>query len=108
MKNTEKIFTLTDPKEFDGNPFEVSSRALLQSAALAQLLAFSLDQAEIQVLNSYMERNLNESKDPNAKGWDKSSLGRRLGETKQEILAIQKRLAALATAAGYDPKNPPA
>lgn len=107
MTHQPKTFTIADPRTFDGDPFEVAERACLQSAAVAGILADSLDGTRLMVRNAELERQLLTEGECDAPGFDEAPQGRRLNALIEEAKAAQKRLETLAKAAAYNPKNPP-
>lgn len=107
MTHQPKTFTIADPRTFDGDPFEVAERACQQSAAVAGILADSLDGTRIMVRNAELERQLLTDGECDAVGFDDSPQGRRLNALLEQAKAAQKALETLAKAASYNPKNPP-
>lgn len=107
MTHQPKTFTITDPRTFDGDPFEVAERAALQSAAVAGILHECLEGAWIMVRNAELERQLLTDGDCDAPGFDDTPQGRRLVNLRTQAQDAQKALETLAKAAAYNPKNPP-
>lgn len=97
---------MTDPREYDGNPYEVAARAVSQAEAVARILASTIDSARIMARNAEMERELHRGEDPNAPAFDDSAQGRRFEAAAASATAIQKELRVLGQAAGYNPKTP--
>jgi hypothetical protein len=100
-------FTVADPSTFDGDPFEVGERACLQSAALAGILLDSLGGTRLMVRNAELERQLLTSGECDAPAFDESPQGKKLATLLAQTKAAVKTLETLATAAAYNPKNPP-
>lgn len=102
-------FTITDPREFDGDPFQVAQRAIQQSSALAAILTKSVEVAELMARNTELERALQVDKDrdltPVAGGWPESPQGRQFRNVIQDIENAKTRLDVLMRAAAYNPKQ---
>lgn len=99
-------FTITDPREYDGDPYEVAERAVRQASALAALLRQSLDSAYIVSRNAQLERELLVSDECDAHAYDESAEGRRFATLKAEAENIEARLKPLVRSVGYNPKQP--
>lgn len=107
MSHEPKTFTITDPRLYDGDPFDVAQRACLQAAALARLLTQSLEGANVMARNAQMERELQAEDEPNAAGWPDTAQGRRFAKLIQLSKEFEQVLALLAKASSYNPKKPP-
>lgn len=107
MTQQTKTFTIADPRTFDGDPFEVAERAVLQSAAVAGILHESLGGTRIMVRNAELERQLLIDGECDAPGFDEAVQGRKLNGLIETAEAAVKTLETLAKAAAYNPKNPP-
>jgi len=108
------VFTVTDPRTFDGNPYDVAARSMTQVRGIVRVLQTALAPAEVMMRNAQMERQLYHSDGDNAKAheWEDSPEGRQLKQVVEavQLLAedaseIERRLGALAKAAAYDPKG---
>lgn len=101
-------FTITDPREFDGDPFQVAERAIQQAQALAALAEKSLDAAEIMARNAELERSLLLDKEaslmPVAAGWPESPQGRMIDSAREALQTSQRKLKVVAKAAAFNPK----
>lgn len=93
-------FTVTDPRTFDGDPYQVAERAVRQCEALTTILMVALESAEMMARNAEMERGTP------ATEWDKTPQARQFVLTRMETEMTEKRLAALARSVGYNPKAP--
>lgn len=104
MLNPPKHFTIVDPRTFDGNPYEVAERAILQTTALLNLAVNSIDSTAMMALNSDLERQLalGEESDPTT-----SVLFRRLCGIQVQLSELARQLEVIRRAAVYDPKHPP-
>jgi hypothetical protein len=107
MPHDPKRFVVTDPRTFDGNPFEVANRAIAQISALVKIAAEAAADAEVMALNASMERDCQADKEPDAVGWPESPQGRRWAEIQTSLVEISKTLVFLGLAASYDPRHPP-
>lgn len=105
---TKTTFTITDPREFDGDAFQVAERAIQQAQALSALAEKALDAAEIMARNAELERALLLDKEaslmPVAAGWSESPQGRMIGQSREALVLAQNKLKVVAKAASYNPK----
>jgi hypothetical protein len=102
-----KNFSISDPRDFDGDPFEVAERAARQSLALVDLLTDSLASADVMARNAEMERQLLRAEDADAPGWEGTPQGRQFKAAEQDVKNLRTRLGVLARAAGFNPRKPP-
>jgi len=108
------VFTVTDPRTFDGDPYDVAARAMTQVRGIVRVLQTALAPAEVMMRNAQMERQLYHSDGDNAKAseWEDSPEGRQLKQVVEavQLLAedaseIERRLGNLAKAGAYDPRG---
>lgn len=106
---THQTFTLAvaDPREFDGNPYEVAERAIRQLHGLARLIELSLPPTEKMARNAQMERDLALVGECDAAEWPQGPQARMLARIAEQNADHVRVLDQLARAAAYDPKNPP-
>jgi hypothetical protein len=107
LSHTARSFTITDPRTFDGNPFEVAQRSALQSAAIAKLLGGTFEGVRLMVRNAELERQLQSGEQPDPKQWEDGPQGTALTKMADDVSSLTKKLEAVARAAGFDPKHPP-
>lgn len=109
MPQADQHFSVTDPRRFDGDPYDVARRACEQAKAVARILAECVNSASVMARNAQLERNLYESKgeDAGAKDWEDSPQARSFGRLHKEIKGYERTLASLSAAASYNPRNPP-
>jgi hypothetical protein len=107
MTHDPMEFTVTDPRTYEGNPYEVAERAVKQMESLLGLTLVALDGAELMARNAYMERNLSERKPAGGSEWPDSPEGRRWTKLKATLIAQRPGVRALGAAAGFDPRHPP-
>ena len=100
-------FTVTDPRTFDGDPYEVAERALKQAAAVAGVLERMLDAADKMARNAEMERAFALHEEPQGSEWPNTPQGSKMARIHKTTVEIRKALTVLSRAAGYNPKNPP-
>jgi hypothetical protein len=98
-------FVITDPRDFDGDPFEVAERACRQAEAVAAILERCLNGANLMARNAEMERNLLESDDAKAAGWEDSLQGRHFATLIADAQLAQRRLQMLAKATAFNPRK---
>lgn len=102
-----KTFTITDPRTFDGNPFEVGQRAVEQLEALALLIRTEIPMAELMARNAEMTRRLDLGGEPEGDRWTEEPQGRQWRALIEETDALLKRLRVMKAATAFDPKHPP-
>ncbi len=107
MPHTAKTFTVVDPTSLDGDCFEVAERALRQSAAVADVLLSTLPGARAMARNADMERQLYATGECDAAEFEDTAQARRLDAVAVAVRDAEAALGGLATAAGYNPRNPP-
>lgn len=104
MRTTKLV--IVDPRDFDGDPFEVAGRACKQAAALARILAQNLEVATLMARNAEMERQIIKDGEPNAAAWDDMTQAKNLKALTKLAQESEKRLTLIAKAAGFNPKRP--
>lgn len=105
MPHDPITFTVTDPRGFDGDPYEVAQRATLQAQAVARVLATCLMTANLMARNAEMERQLSAGKEADASAWEDSVPARMYARLHRDAKTIERALAALTKAAGFNPKK---
>jgi hypothetical protein len=98
------MFVITDPRTYDGNPYEVAERAVRQAEALAGILVETIELAALMARNAEMERDLVMTGECDAPGWPDSAQGRRYTALGTVVGEVEKALGGLAKAAAFDPK----
>jgi hypothetical protein len=99
--------TLTDPREFDGNPYEVADRAIAQVEEAVRQLAQPLYVARLMARNADMERNIALRKPPAGSAYNDGPQGKAFDRIEDRLASAYKSLGALRAAASYDPRHPP-
>lgn len=107
MTHEPKNFTITDPREFDGDPFEVADRAVAQLSALAGLTRDAVDAARLMARNAELERQCQRDEALDAPGWPDSAEGRRWQRVEDALEAVSTDLGVLRRVAAFNPKRPP-
>lgn len=107
--NTRTI-TITDPREFDGDPYQVASRAVAQIKGLTLLLAENLDAVDKMARNAELERLLSGGIEAAelreiAAAWPESPQGRKLSTAAERLNDIVTDLTSLEKAVAYNPKS---
>lgn len=106
-QNETRTFTVADPRQFDGDPFEVAERACAQAQAVARVLAACIQSAEIMARNAEMSRNLAETRDDaRATEWDSSTQAQKFRAQAEAAEEAERVLGQLSRAAGFNPKAP--
>jgi hypothetical protein len=99
--------TFTDPRTFDGNPYDVAERAIAQCEGILELYAQALTAAFLMARNADMERNLALRLPPAGSSYWKGPQGRQFEKLTTHGEESLRILGALKTAVAYDPKHPP-
>lgn len=99
-----QTFTITDPRTFDGDPYEVAERAMRQAHGVSVILDEMLDAAYRMARNAEMERSFANHEDPKGSEFDSTPLGKRLRKTMTDVTDFRNTLRSLAIAAGYNPR----
>lgn len=107
MLHDPKSFVVADPRDFDGNCFEVADRAVAQLQGLVQITEEALDPARLMARNAELERQCQRDEDLDATGWDDTAEGRRWARIRVNLGVLKNDLLVLRRAAGFDPKHPP-
>jgi hypothetical protein len=107
--NTRTV-TITDPREFDGDPYQVASRAVAQIKGLTLLLIENLDAVDKMARNAELERLLSAGIDADdlreiAAAWPESPQGRKLSKVEELLGQIVLELSGLEKAVAYNPKS---
>lgn len=102
MPNEPKHFTIIDPRDFDGDPYDVAGRACAQAEAIVGLLIESLEATNIVIRNAAMETDLGL-----AETWEASPGGKSVARITEDAGDLQRKLKALGQFASYNPKRPP-
>ncbi len=106
-QHRERNFVIADPRDFDGNPFEVASRAVAQIEGLLALAEGAIPAAELIARNAEMTRRIDLGGEPEGDRWAGEPQGRQWALLREEIVAIRRRLRTLKSASAFDPKHPP-
>ena len=105
--STTLSFTVQDPREFDGDPYQVAERAIQQLRGVLLQAETLIDATTLMVRNADLERTLSLGNDLGdvAKDWPQSPQGRTLAEVHETLESIQKKLKLLQAAAAWNPKE---
>ena len=100
-------FTVVDPRNMAGDPFEVAERAVRQAHAVSVVLDNMLDAAYKMARNAEMERAFIAHEEPQGSLFNRTPLGRRFVALTADVTKVRSALKGLALAAGYNPRKPP-
>jgi len=102
----DQHFTVQDPRNFDGDPYQVAERAVQQQAALVALLLEYHEATMLMVRNADLERSLAAGipLDEIAPSWPESPQGRKLSSILENLEGARDDLRHLQRAASYNPK----
>jgi hypothetical protein len=106
MAHEPKHVVITDPREFDGDPFEVAERAVNQAGALTTILRSNVELAFVMARNAEMERQIIDTGEPSAADFETSVHARKLQKIVADLRDAEKTLRTLARAVGFNPKAP--
>ncbi len=107
MSIEAKHYTVVDPRQLDGDPYEVAALAIEQAAALAGHYRHALEIADLMARNAEMERQLYFTGEARPEKYTEGPQGRKFRVLDMSIANAQETLQTLAKAASFDPKNPP-
>lgn len=99
--------TFTDPRTFDGDPYDVAERAVAQCAGILDLYGRALDVAMLMARNAHMERNLALQRPPAGAGYLDTVEGKLFLRLSKAIDEARKTLSTLEKAVAFNPKHPP-
>jgi hypothetical protein len=106
MTHKTKRIVIADPRTFDGDPYEVAERAVLQAQGVVELLSECLASARLMVRNAELSRQIDLGGDPDAQAFEESAQGRRWEELEVSAGTLNSTLGVLAKTASYNPKKP--
>lgn len=107
MSESQTTITYTDPRYFEGDPFEVADKAVAQAVAAAELSQRALADAEVMARNAELERQLYASGECDADTWPVGPQGRQYDALSKLLGELQSRLGLLRRAAAFNPRHPP-
>lgn len=107
MTHDPTEFVITDPRTFEGDPYEVAERAAAQVEALLSLTIGAIAPAELMARNAWMQRRIDTSEAPEGTEWPESPEGKRWARLKAALAAERPGAKGLKLAAGFNPKRPP-
>lgn len=98
---------ITDPRNFDGDPYEVAERAIAQAQGALEAYAAALTGAFLMARNADMERNFALGLPPAGSSYSKGPQGRQFEKLTAAGEESARILGVLRTAVAFDPKHPP-
>ena len=108
IRPTQNI-SITDAREFEGDPYQVAERAIQQTAALTALVLENLESVDLMARNADLERLLALGCSPEelraaAATWPESPQGRRIRSLQEALQGTADGLPALEKAVAFNPK----
>lgn len=103
---THQTFTTVDPRQFDGDPYDVASKGVAQLKGILEVASKLVEPTRLMVRNAEMERRLARGEDAGAAEWDESAESRTWDTVEDTLEQLRARLAILERAAGFNPKAP--
>lgn len=107
MTQNPQHFTIVDPRDFEGDPFEVADRAVAQLQGLVALTDEAIESARLMARNAELERQCQRDEDCDAVGWDDTAEGKRWAKVRVNLGVVKADLGILRRVAGFNPKRPP-
>lgn len=101
-----QTFTITDPRHYDGDPFEVAERAARQAEAMAAVLDKCLRDARVMARNAQAERDLLTTGECDMPGYEDTAEARRFDSLLDRVSGVQKDLQILSRAVSFNPRRP--
>jgi hypothetical protein len=102
--NEDYTLVVTNPTEYDGDPYEVAERAVGQSLGVARSYLATLESARLMARNAELERQLVRDGSCDAVAWEDGAEGKRYAKLIEQTAAHVRTLALLERVAGFNPK----
>lgn len=103
---TDKTLAITDPRMYDGDPYDVAEKSVAQIKGLLEMVDEVLPATRLMVCNAELERQLWNGEEADAIAWEESLVGRKWQGVADQLIALQNELNVLHRAAAYDPRKP--
>lgn len=108
MAREDAKFTVSDPRSFDGTPYQVAERACNQAAGLILLAAQAVGDADVMARNAELSRVLaaddGADTDQAVRDWGDSHQGSRLAGVLEALDEAARTVQVVGKAAAFDPK----
>jgi hypothetical protein len=109
IRPTQHI-AITDPREFEGDPYQVAERAIQQTRALTKLVRENVEAVNLMARNAELERQLafgveGQELRAAAAAWPESPQGRKIAALLDALEQTESTLAPLEKAAAFNPKD---
>lgn len=104
MTHKTESFVVADPRQFDGDPYEVAERAVAQLEGVLRVFDATVPATVLMVRNAELERQLAGGDDPDVKLFDESLQGRKWTDVRDQIEVLRRDLALLRRVASFNPK----
>lgn len=109
MPNRPTTLILPDPREFDGDPYQVAERAIQQLAGILDAFDALVEPTDLMLRNAELERLMalgveGDDLRTQARAWPESPQAARLKGAQDLIREQKEALVVLSRAARYDPK----
>lgn len=102
---SHQTFTVTDPRNFDGDPFDVAVRGVAQLKGVLDIASSLTHATMMMARNAEMERNMLNGEAAGVARWDDSAQGKQWAQIESELSGLIKRAQTLQRAAGFDPRK---
>lgn len=101
--------TISDPRQFDGDPYQVAERAIQQLQALLEATEAMIDPTNLMLRNAELERQMalgvqGDELREKAQAWPENVQAKRLADLFNTLESQRVRLEYTRKAAKYDPK----
>lgn len=107
MSDTSTTFEYTDPRQLDGDPFQVASAAGGQALTALEVSAKGVDDLYVMSRGAHMERQLQRGEEPDGVGFATEPLGKRITSAQELLAGLIVTIRGLTRAASYNPRKPP-
>jgi hypothetical protein len=105
LTHQTKTFTITDPRDLDGDPYEVAAKAVAQAEALTMLTQNAVKDAFVMARNAEMERQILATGEPDAAAFEQGPHGRKFEAAIQALTEVITDMHLETRAAGFNPKG---
>lgn len=100
-------FTYTDPREFDGSPYDAAYAAGEQLIKLLKLAKSAAADVFVLARVAELQRQQDSGKEPNAGNFEDGLVGTKLNDIERELGQFAAQANAITMNIGYDPLHPP-
>jgi hypothetical protein len=107
MPDTSTTFEYSDPRQLEGDPFQVASAAADQTVSALEVSIRGVDDLFIMARGAHMERQLQNDEEPDGASFGDDALGFRIKSARAAVQTAVKTIKGVGIAASYNPRKPP-